>query len=95
MNVHWTSAALSDLKAIEAYIGHRSPQYARGMVDRIFSRSQQLAQFPLMGVRVAEHDDESLREVFESSYRIVYRVLETQVDVVAVVHGARRMPDQL
>lgn len=28
----------------------------------------------------------------EGPFRIVYRVLETQVDIVAVVHAARRIP---
>jgi len=30
--------------------------------------------------------------LFEDPYRIIYRVLEQQIDIVAVVHAARRMP---
>jgi plasmid stabilization system protein ParE len=92
MTVHWTEAALADLSAVEAYIARHSGQYARGMVDRIFTKSGLLTDQPLLGAVVPEHEDESLRELFEDPYRIIYRVLEQQVDVVAVVHAARRLP---
>jgi toxin ParE1/3/4 len=92
MNVHWTESALADLRAIEAYISRHSTRYARGMIERIFARSERLAAHPRSGPVVPEYQDETLRELFEDPYRIVYRVLEDQVDVVAVVHSARRMP---
>jgi toxin ParE1/3/4 len=95
MIVNWTEAALADLRAIEAYIARHSPQYGRGMVERIFDRTGQLVDFPLLGPEVPEYEDESLRELLEGQYRIVYRVYEDRLDVVAVVHGARRMPQGL
>jgi toxin ParE1/3/4 len=92
MNVHWTEAALADLQAIEAYISRHSARYGRAMVERIFDRSEQLAAHPHSGAVVPEYEDESLRELFEHPYRIIYRVWEQQVDVVAVIHAARRLP---
>jgi toxin ParE1/3/4 len=92
MIVNWTVAALADLRAIEAYIARHSRQYGRGMVERIFARTGQLIDFPRLGALVPEYEDESLRELIESPYGIVYRVHDDRVDVVAVVHGARRMP---
>jgi toxin ParE1/3/4 len=41
---------------------------------------------------VPEYEEETLRELYENPYRIVYRILDQQIDVVAVVHAARRMP---
>ena len=92
MNVHWTDAALSDLRAIETYVSRHSVQYAAGLLDRIFERGGGLADHPFLGPVVPEYEDETLRELFEHPYRIVYRVLDKQVDIVAVVHAARRMP---
>jgi addiction module RelE/StbE family toxin len=92
MIVNWTEAALDDLRAIEAYIARRSPQYGRKMIEDIFDRTERLADFPQLGGVVPEYEDESLRELLEHPYRIVYRVYEDRVDVVAVVHGARRIP---
>jgi plasmid stabilization system protein ParE len=65
MNVHWTEAALTDLRALEAYIGRHSTRYAQSMVERIFARSGQLADQPLLGPVVPEYDDDTLRELFE------------------------------
>jgi toxin ParE1/3/4 len=92
MNVHWAESALADLQAVEAHIARHSPQYALGMVERIFTRSGQLEAHPHLGPVVPEYGDETLREVFEAPYRIVYRVREEQIDIVAVVHAARRLP---
>lgn len=92
MIVNWTEAALTDLRAIETYIARHSPQYGRSTVERIFDHTDQLVDFPRLGAEVPEYADESLRELLENSFRIVYRVYEDRVDVVAVVHGARRMP---
>ncbi len=56
MNVHWTEAALADLRAVEAVIGRHSAQYARGMVDRIFDKTKLLEDQPLIGAAVPEYD---------------------------------------
>jgi toxin ParE1/3/4 len=92
MNVHWTEAALADLRAAETHVARHSAQYAASLVERIFARTGQLAGYPRLGWMVPEHEDESLREVFEHPYRIIYRVLERQIDIVAVVHSSRRLP---
>ena len=92
MNIHWTEAALADLRAAEVYIARHSPQYAANLVVRIFVRTGKLADHPYLGWVVPEHEDDSLREVFEHPYRIIYRILEQQIDIVAVVHAARRFP---
>ena len=92
MNVYWTESALADLQAIEAHIGLHSQQYARSMVERIFARAAQLAAQPRLGPAVPEYEDETVRELLEHPYRIVYRIAGQQIDIVAVVHAARRLP---
>lgn len=42
---------------------------------------------------VPGYGDIEIREVIESPYRIVYRVGSNRVDVLAVFHGARLLPD--
>ncbi|HEX6963333.1 MAG TPA: type II toxin-antitoxin system RelE/ParE family toxin [Lacipirellula sp.] len=95
MKVKWTHTATKHLKGIYGYIAADSPQYARRMIDRITRRSQQLAAFPESGGVVAEYNDSSIREALEGPYRIIYRVLSDRVDVVAVIHGARQLPDDI
>lgn len=95
MNVVWTDNALLHLTQIHAYIAHDSARYAIAMIDRITRRSQRCGQFPLMAGKVPEYDRNDVREVFEHPYRIIYRVLTERVDILAVIHGARKLPDKL
>ena len=98
MKVHWTDEALSHLDNIYRYIAADAPVYALRMVDKITRRSQQIGAFPQSGRVVPEYQDQEqdIREVLEAPYRIVYRIKsEDQVDVLAVFHGAQRLPDDI
>ena len=89
MKVHWTGTAEEHLDAIYAYIALDSPEYARRMVDRLTRKSQQIADFPFSGRKVPEYDIDEIREIMEGPYRIIYHIKPDQIDVVAVIHGAR------
>jgi toxin ParE1/3/4 len=92
MNVHWTNTALHHLDAIYQYIAQSSPVYAKRMVDRLTRRSQQIAEFPLSGRMVPEYEMTQIREVVEGPYRIIYYIKPDQIDVLAVIHGAQKLP---
>jgi plasmid stabilization system protein ParE len=82
-----------DLAGIYAHIAQDSPRFALRVVDRITQRTKQLAAFPYSGQVVPEYNRDEVREVIEYSYRLIY-ILENQVvHVVAVIHGARPLPD--
>ena len=89
MKVHWTDTAEGHLDAIYAYISLDSMEYAKRMVDRITRRSQQIADFPFSGRKVPEYDIDQIREIIEGPYSIIYHIKPDQIDVVAVIHGAR------
>ena len=91
MKVHWTQTAQQHLASIYEYISCDSAEYALRTVDRLTRRSQQIATAPLSGRRVPEYDMGQIREVIEGSYRIIYHVKPDQVDVIAVIHGARNI----
>jgi toxin ParE1/3/4 len=95
MNVHWTDSAVRHPANIYEYIALNSPAYARQMVDRITRRSSQIADHPLSGRMVPEYHAQDIRELIEKPYRIIYRIRHERIDVLAVIHGARRMPDEL
>jgi plasmid stabilization system protein ParE len=90
--VRWTDTALRHLDAVHNYIAQDSPHYARETVDRLTRRSAQIGQFPRSGRQVAEFEAESVREVLEDPYRIIYRILPERVDVLAVIHTSRQLP---
>jgi len=41
---------------------------------------------------VPEYRRDDIREVIERPFRIIYRVDENRIDVLAVLHGAQQMP---
>lgn len=65
------------------------------MIDRITQRSEQIVEHAYSGRNVPEYDAEDIREVIDKPYRIICRIKPDQIDVVAVIHGARLMSDGL
>ena len=62
------------------------------MIDRITSRTRQVADLPRSGGKVQEYDSDEIRELIEGAYRIIYRIKREQIDILAVIHGARHLP---
>jgi toxin ParE1/3/4 len=85
----WSRAALADVDEIEAYITSQSPSNARKVVERIFAAANKLRDFPYAARMVPEWQDPQIRETFVHSYRLIYRVDNTTIEVVAVFHGRR------
>jgi toxin ParE1/3/4 len=50
----------------------------------------------MSGHRVPEYEDDSsagqIRQILEGNYRILYRMREKRIEVLAVIHGARQLP---
>ncbi|MBK8434815.1 MAG: type II toxin-antitoxin system RelE/ParE family toxin [Chloroflexi bacterium] len=89
--VYWTETAIQHLQAVYDYIAQTSPVYAQRIVDRLTKRSQQIMQFPYSGRMVPEYEADNIREVREGSYRLIYRILPKQIDVLAIIHEAREL----
>ena len=90
--VVWTRPARDDVREIRAYIARDSAHYARVVAAQLVTAVDRLRDFPLSGCVVPELARPNLREVIEGAYRIVYRVTADEVQVLTVVHGARRFP---
>ena len=48
-----------------------------------------LAHFADRGRVVPEFDDQSIRELFVRSFRLIYQKSEERVYIIALIHGAR------
>jgi toxin ParE1/3/4 len=94
VRVHWTHTAIAHLLAIYEHIARDAPLYAQRTVDRLTRRSEQIAAFPPSGRMVPEYGAPDIREVIERPYRIIDRIREDQIDVLAVVHSAQVLPPE-
>lgn len=93
--VVWSPSSLGDLDAIAEFIARDSAHYAGLHVQSIVAHVEKLKDLPRSGRIVPEYGREDLREFIFGNYRIVYRLRGDLIEVAAVVHGARRMPDLL
>ena len=67
--VIWADPAKSDLRAIGDFIASDSKYYAKKVVLDILDKTNFLEEYPRIGRKVPEIDDENIREIFAYSYR--------------------------
>jgi len=89
--VAWSPRAVEDLEAIAQYIAADSAAYAAAVVKTILHTARNLSQFPHSGRVVPEIADESIREWFAYSYRVIYRIEEDRITIASVLHGRQRL----
>lgn len=59
------------------------------------SRSIQIQEHGLSGEMVPEFRDTTIREVIEGPYRIIYQTIGSTLFVLAVIHGAQTLTNEL
>jgi len=89
----WSPRAARDLEEICEYIAQDSEYFARTFAQQILVLIESIPGFPNAGRMVPEYQRNELRERIFQNYRIVYRVKPDVVEIAAIVHGARRIPD--
>jgi addiction module RelE/StbE family toxin len=91
MEIVWRRQAERDLQHVFDFVLEHDPGAAAHLCDRIERRIGQLRDHPYMGRpgRVA-----GTRELIVAGtpYIVAYRVTASQIDVLAVIHAARRWP---
>ena len=89
--LNWSREAIEDLNSIGEYIAKDSIFYANSVVRKIFSTAKQIPSTVEIGRIVPEIGYQNIRERFVYSYRLVYKIEDTQVLIVAIIHGKRLM----
>ncbi len=87
--VEWTSVAVRDIRNLREYIAKDSATYADRFVHKVVEAVERAATFPHIGRMVPEAGDESIREVLFRNYRVMYRVEETRLLVLTIMHAGR------
>jgi len=87
--IKWSPRAVSQFEENFNYIAKDSRHYAVLFSKKIVSIVKTIPQFPKAGRIVPEYNDENLREKIYGNYRIVYRIKEEIIEIVAICHGSR------
>ncbi|HEV7880961.1 type II toxin-antitoxin system RelE/ParE family toxin [Bradyrhizobium sp.] len=90
MELVWDDEALADLEDIFDWIAQESPAAAKTVVDRLFSSTELLIDFPFMG-HAGRESNTFEWAVPRLPYIVVYEVdrAPQRIVVTAVVHGAQ------
>ena len=96
--VLWARSARRDLEAIVGYLAERSPLAAASTLDRLEARARSLATLADRGRVVPELGRlhvQQYREPVVTPHRVIYRVLDSRVLVLAVIDARRSLEDAL
>ena len=89
----WSPAAAGDLEEICEHIEKDSEYYSRIFARQIVALIETIPDFPEAGKIVPEYQREDLRERLFQNYRIVYRLKPDSIEIAAIIHGARLLPE--
>lgn len=88
VKIIWSEKSKEDLKQIYHYIYFRSPFYAK----RTVQKTQILKHNVHTGKVVPEFKIDTIRELIEGNFRIVYQINNiNKVEIVSIYHGRRDM----
>lgn len=93
MKVAWTRLALADLDSARLYIAEESPSAAARIINRIKAAVSALSRHPELG-RPGRAAGTRELVVAGTPFILPYRIRAKRIEVLAVIHGARRWPDE-
>jgi len=96
--VVWTEVAVRDIESIATYLVAEASARADVISERIIARAQALEAFPERGRTPPELraiNDRTWREVHESPWRILYRIVGRTVQIHGVLDSRRSLEDIL
>ena len=91
MRVAWTVRATLDLRLLRAYIAEDNPKAAVQTAARILDAVERLSDFPASG-RPGRLPHTRELVVPGTPYFLPYRVRGEVIEILAVIHGARKWP---
>ena len=89
--VAWTEPAWDDLEAVAEYIARDSKFYAAALIQEAYDAADSLCNLADRGQSVPEFGDDSIRELLVKPYRLIYKLTDEHVFIVAFIHGAQRL----
>jgi toxin ParE1/3/4 len=91
MKIRWMPLAEQDLEAAFDYVRQDNPRAASRLVDRIFRAVEMLGKFPSAGHPGRVRATRELT-ISRTPYIVVYRLSGDEVQILSILHGARRWP---
>jgi toxin ParE1/3/4 len=93
MRIRWTTPAREQFVSAHEYLAGENRAAAARTADKIWKSTKLLARYPMAGRegRVAGTRELVIRG---SPFIVAYRVERNEVSILAVMHAARKWPDE-
>ncbi len=88
MTLEFSNEAEDDLEQIVDYIARHNPRRALSFVRELRSKCEELVESPNGFAVVPRYERHGIRRRVHGNYLIFYRVENTKVVIVHVLHGA-------
>lgn len=92
MKVVWSPLSFKRLENIYKFILDEDPVAAPKLINRIFERIESLTRYPERGRKVPEINRNEIREVFESEYRIIYKIEPKKILILTIRNFKQLLP---
>ncbi len=90
MNISFSKSAIEDLENItEYYLEQGVPQIGQDFVKSIIEHIETLNEHPDIGRVVPEFNDELIREIIHSPFRVVYLRESKTINIIRVWRSER------
>jgi len=90
VNISFSKSAIEDLKGIkEYYLEQGVPQIGQEFVVAIVGHVETLSIHPEIGRVVPEFNDDSIRELIHSPFRVVYLLETESIKIIRVWRSER------
>jgi len=93
MQIKWVRLALADLDQAAEFISQDNPEAAKRIVKRIRDAARLLSDHPNAGRPGRVHGTREL-VITDTPFILPYRVVRNTVQILRVLHGARKWPEQ-
>jgi toxin ParE1/3/4 len=91
--IRWLHLALSDLDELMDYIAQDNPEAATKVAGKIWESTRMLSNHPAMG-KAGRVPGTREMVVTGTSYIVPYRVVANEVQILRVLHGAKKWPEK-
>jgi len=96
--VIWAKSAVNDLEGVIEYIAQNSPLTSKRILAQIKEKVEALAYFPQHGRHIPELQKQGIliyRELIIAPWRVMYRIAENKVYILAIIDSRRNVEDIL
>lgn len=88
--INWTAQSLDDIENIAEFIARDSERYANIQARRFFEAAEILESNPEFGRIVPELNTPAIREIILGNYRIIYRIVSSELIDILTIHNSKR-----